>query len=124
MHLKAVNVVYPESLIVVNLNDCHKMDNVEIDRKWREVFLESIAAKGMLNPILVCTEDNLEAELYKICRPRWERVGAKWRVFMGNNRFHWALDNGYTSIDAYELKDCDDYDKFNGVTFLEASQFA
>lgn len=124
MHLKAVNVVYPKSLIVVNLNDCRKMDDVEIDRKWREVFLESIAAKGMLNPILVCTEDSLEAELYKICRPRWERVGAKWRVFMGNNRFHWALDNGYASIDAYELKDCDDYDKFNGVTFLEASQFA
>jgi hypothetical protein len=100
------------------------MDDVEIDRKWREVFLKSIATKGMLNPILVCTEDNLEAELYKICRPRWERVGAKWRVFIGNNRFHWALDNGYTSIDAYELKDCNDYDKFNGVTFLEASQFA
>jgi hypothetical protein len=100
------------------------MDDVEIDRKWREVFLKSIVTKGMLNPILVCTEDNLEAELYKICRPRWERVGVKWRVFIGNNRFHWALDNGYTSIDAYELKDCNDYDKFNSVTFLEASQFA
>jgi len=124
MHLKAKQIVYPDSLIQVSLADCYKMDDVEIDRKWREAFLESIATKGMLNPILVCTEDNLEAELYKICRSRWERVGTKWRVFIGNNRFHWALDNRYTSIDAYELKDCDDYDKFNGVTFLEASQFA
>ena len=124
MHLKAKQIVYPDSLIQVSLADCYKMDDVEIDRKWREAFLESIATKGMLNPILVCTEDNLEAELCKICRSRWERVGTKWRVFIGNNRFHWALDNRYTSIDAYELKDCDDYDKFNGVTFLEASQFA
>jgi len=123
MHLKATQVVYPDSLIRVQLSDCHKMDDVEIDRKWREVFLQSIATKGMLNPILVCTEDNLEAELHKVYRSSWERVGAKWRVFMGNNRYHWALDNNYTSIDAYEIKNCDDYEKFNSVTFLEASEF-
>jgi hypothetical protein len=124
MHLKAKQVIYPESLITVKLSECYKLDEVEVDRKWREVFLQSMAEKGMLNPILVCTEKNLEKELYKICRLPWAKIGAKWRVFMGNNRFHWALDNGYTSIDAYELKTCEDYEKFNSVTFLEASQFA
>jgi hypothetical protein len=124
MHLRAKQIVYPESLIRVNLSDCYKIDDVEIDRKWRDVFLQSMATKGMLNPILVCTEENLEKELYKICRPPWNKVGAKWRVFMGNNRYHWAVDKGYTSIDAYELKDCNDYDKFNSITFLEASEFA
>jgi hypothetical protein len=52
MHLKALQIVYPESLIQVQLNKCHKMDDVEIDRKWRETFLQSIGSKGMLNPIL------------------------------------------------------------------------
>jgi hypothetical protein len=124
MHLHAKQIVYPKSLIKVRVSDCYKIDDVEIDQKWREVFLQSMATKGMLNPILVCTEDNLEADLYKVCYPPWSKVGAKWRVFMGNNRFHWAVANGYTSIDAYEIKNCDDYEKFNSVTFLEASQFA
>jgi len=124
MHLKAKQIVYPESLIKVKLSDCYKIDDVEIDKRWREVFLQSMSDKGMLNPILVCTEDNLVKELYKVCRPPWLRVGAKWRVFIGNNRFHWALENNYTSIDAYELKTCEDYEKFNTATFLEASQFA
>jgi hypothetical protein len=74
MHLKALQIVYPDSLIQVQLSDCYKMDDVEIDRKWRETFLQSISSKGMLNPILICTEDNLESELYKICRPKWEKV--------------------------------------------------
>jgi hypothetical protein len=124
MHLSAKQIVYPESLIQVRLSDCYKIDDVEIDQKWREVFLQSMATKGMLNPILVCTETNLEADLYKVCYPPWAKVGAKWRVFIGNNRYHWALEKGYTSIDAYEIKNCDDYEKFNSATFLEASQFA
>jgi hypothetical protein len=124
MHLSAKQIQYPESLIKVKLLDCYKIDDVEIDRKWREAFLQSMTNKGMLNPILVCTEDSLEKELYKVCRPPWVKVGAKWRVFIGNNRFHWAIDNGYTSIDAYEIKDCNEYEKFNSVTFLEASEFA
>lgn len=96
------------------------MSDVEIDRKWRETFLESIGSKGMFNPILVCTEDTLEKELHKITRQPFVYTGFKWRVFTGNNRFHYALVSGYKKIDAYEIRDCEDWKYLNDITFLEA----
>lgn len=123
MHLKASQIQYPDRLIQVNLADCYKMSEVEIDQKWRRAFLKSIQEKGMLNPILVCTEDKLKDELYRIFREPFEYTGHKWRVFTGNNRFHWAVENKYTSIDAYVVQSCDDWEVLNDDTFLEASQF-
>ena len=123
MHLKASQVKYPDRLIQVKLADCYKMSDVEIDQKWRQHFLKSVEHRGMLNPILVCTESKLEDELHRIFRGPFEYTGHKWRVFTGNNRFHWALDNNYTSIDAYEVQSCDDWKILSEATFLEASQF-
>ena len=120
MHLKASRVLYPDRLIEVNIADCESMSEVEVDKAWRNVFLNSIATKGMLNPILVCTEERLKKDLHKIFRGPFEYTGHKYRVFTGNNRFHFARENGYTSIDAYELKSCKDWDKLNEKTFLEA----
>ena len=123
MHLQARNTIYPDRLIQVRLEDCYKMSEVEIDQVWRREFLNSIQAKGMLNPILVCTEDKLKDELHRIFRGPFEYTGHKWRVFSGNNRFHWAVENKYTSIDAYVVQSCDDWEALNKDTFLEASQF-
>lgn len=123
MHLKALQVKYPDRLIQVKLSDCYKMSDVEIDQKWRQHFLKSVEHKGMLHPILVCTEAKLKDELHRIFRGPFEYTGQKWRVFTGNNRFHWALDNNYTSIDAYEIQSCEDWHLLNEETFLEASQF-
>jgi len=123
MHLHAQRIIYPNRLIQVQLEDCYKMSDVEIDQVWRQSFLKSVSTQGMLNPILVCTEDTLEKELYQIFRGPFEYTGHLWRVFTGNNRFHWALDNNYTTIDAYEITSCEDWHQLNRDTFLEAKQF-
>lgn len=120
MHLKAQRVLYPERLIKVHIADCKSMSDVEVDKNWRKVFLQSIKKKGMLNPILVCTENTLRSTLHEIFRGPFKYSGSKWRVFTGNNRFHYARLSGYSTIDAYEILDCDDWQKLNENTFLEA----
>lgn len=120
MYLKAKNVALPDRRIVVRVDQCSDMSDVEIDKKWRETFLKSIENKGMFHPILVCKEDLLEKELYKITRQPFVYTGYMWRVFTGNNRFHYAKLHGYRLIDAYEIKSCEDWQYLNDLTFLEA----
>lgn len=125
MYLKANQIHFPDRLITINLSDTKNTYELEIEKKWVASLFESIDKKGMLHPILVCKENLLKegGELESIIRSPVTFLGIPWRVVIGNNRYFYAVDRKYKSIDAYEIKTKEDYYLFYEATTLEAHQF-
>jgi hypothetical protein len=123
MHLAATDVHFPDRLIRVDFKETKNLFPQETEVKWIDSLFNSISEKGMKHPILVCSEKNLKDDLHVIIRVPIEYGGYRWRVLVGNNRYAYALANGYTSIDAYEVTSRNDYTRFQNATVLEAHQF-
>jgi hypothetical protein len=122
-HLKATDVKYKDRLISVELNETKNLFPLEQEKKWVDALFKSISEKGMKHPILVCSEKTLKEHLHTLIRVPIEYSYQKWYVVVGNNRYIYAKQNSYKSIDAYELKSLDDYELFHNSTVLEAHQF-
>jgi hypothetical protein len=122
-HLKATEIHFPEDVLQVKLKECRNLFPMETEQKWVDSLFKSLSEKGMKHPILICTEENLKKNLYSLVRVEVKYANDKWKVLVGNNRYHYAIQNNYTLIDAYEIKTLEDYDKFHNATVLEAHQF-
>lgn len=123
-HLKATDVKFPEALVQVTLKETKSLYPKEIEQKWVDALFNSLSEKGMKHPILVCSEKNLKEHLHVVVRGSIEYdSNCKWYVIIGNNRYCYAKEKGYESIDAYELKTVEDYEKYHNSTVLEAHQF-
>lgn len=96
---------------------------METEKKWVDSLFKSLSDKGMKHPILVCTEENLKKNLRSLIRVEVEYLFDKWKVLVGNNRYHYAIANKYDIIDAYEIKSLQDYEKFHNATVMEAHEF-
>lgn len=124
-HLAATKVDFPDRLIKIKMSDTKNTYIMEGEVKWIEALFNSIDTKGMMHPILVCKEEALKdgGDLDTIVKAQVEFFDVPWRVVIGNNRYFYALDRGYKSIDAYEIKTKEDYKLFYEATTLEAHQF-
>jgi len=125
MHLGSLNKEFPDRVLQVKLSDCKNIYDRSEDVRWLESLFNSLDAKGMLNPILVCKESELKEidGVGSVIRRAIDYCGATWYIVCGNNRYEYALSRGYTSIDAYELKSKQEYYDFHGVTELESKYF-
>jgi hypothetical protein len=125
MHLKANQIHFPDRLIKVKLSDTKNTYGIESEQKWLSALFDSIDKRGMLHPILVCKEEALKdgGDLDTLIKAPIEFLNVPWRVVIGNNRYHYALDKKYKSIDAYEIKTKEDYSLLQDTTVLEAHQF-
>ena len=123
MYLQAKEIQFADALIQVKLEECKNLFPMETEQKWVDSLFKSLSEKGMKHPILICTEENLKKNLYSLVRVEVNYANDKWKVLVGNNRYHYAIQNNYTVIDAYEIKTLEDYDKFHNATVLEAHQF-
>lgn len=123
-HLTATEVEFPESVIQVAIEETKNLFPLEIEQKWVDALFKSLSEKGMKHPILVCSEKSLKDHLHVLVRVAIEYEDKyKWYVIVGNNRYLYAKAKGYKTIDAYELKTVNDYDKYHNATVLEAHQF-
>jgi hypothetical protein len=116
--LKAQNK-YPDS-IIVPLSDIYSLNDNLRDSNFQNTFQKSMGLKGMLNPILVSTEEGFKTNTHPFDRrPQPEYVEQMYRCMIGNNRYKYAVDNGYTHIECLVIDDLVTLKNMHRKTFLE-----
>lgn len=119
MRLLRAQNKYPGS-IVVELSDIYSLNDNLDDANFKNVFNKSLSLKGMLNPILLSTEEGFKANTHPFDRrPQPDHVEQSYRCMIGNNRYKYAVDNGYTHIECLVINDLDTLRNMNRKTFLE-----
>ena len=75
----------------------------------------------MLNPILVCTDkDFKQTDIRKFeRRPVPENIKETYRCLIGNNRYKYAKENGYTHIECHIVKTYEEVKKAHLKTQIE-----
>ena len=110
---------YPDS-IIVPLSDIYSLNDNLRDSNFQNTFQKSLALKGMLNPILVSTEEGFKTNTHPFDRrPQPEHVEQMYRCMIGNNRYKYAVDNGYTHIECLVIDDLITLKNMHKKTFLE-----
>ena len=116
--LRAVNK-YPDS-IIVHLSDIYSLNDNLADGSFDATLKKSLSLRGMLNPILLSTEEGFKANTHPFDRrPQPEHVEQMYRCMIGNNRYKYAVDNGYTHIECLVIDDLVTLKNMNRKTFLE-----
>lgn len=98
------------STIVLPLDDINSVnDNIQ-DKAFQDTLKKSLQFKGMLNPILVCSDKDFKQTDIRNFerRPVPEDITEKYRCLIGNNRYKYAKDNGYTHIECHIVKTYDE----------------
>ena len=116
--LRAVNK-YPDS-IIVHLSDIYSLNDNLADGSFDATLKKSLSLRGMLNPILLSTEEGFKANTHPFDRrPQPEHVEQMYRCMIGNNRYKYAVENGYTHIECLVIDDLVTLKNMNRKTFLE-----
>ena len=108
--LSCVNTLY--DTLIIALDDIHSVNDNLQDKAFESKLTYSITTKGMLHPLLVCTDEDFNTtDIRKFeRRPVPEKISETYRCLIGNNRYKLAQANGYTHIkcllidDPHELK--------------------
>ena len=110
---------YPDS-IIVHLDDIYSLNDNLRDSNFQNTFQKSMSLKGMLNPILLSTEEGFKTNTHPFDRrPQPEHVDQMYRCMIGNNRYKYAVDNGYTHIECLVIDDLITLKNMHRKTFLE-----
>lgn len=107
--------------VIIALKDINSVrDNIE-DKAFDNTLTKSILIKGMLNPILVCSDkDFKQTDISRFeRRPVPEDITETYRCLIGNNRYRYALENGYTHIECHIVKTFDQVKKAHSLTQIE-----
>jgi hypothetical protein len=116
--LRAVNK-YSDSAIIA-LADIYSLNDNLRDSNFQNTFQKSLNMKGMLNPILVSTEQGFKTNTHPFDRrPQPEHIEQMYRCMIGNNRYKYAVDNGYTHIECLIIDDLITLKAMHNKTFLE-----
>lgn len=105
---------------IIHLDDIYSLNDNLQDKAFDKIFCRSLETKGMLNPILVSTEEGFKSSTRPFDRrPQPEHVEQSYRCLIGNNRYKYAVDNGYTHIECLVIDDIDELKAMHRKTFLE-----
>ena len=101
-----------------NINSVN--DNLN-DIAFDKILHTSIENKGMLNPLLVCTDKDFKTtDIRKFeRRPVPEEITEEYRCLIGNNRYKYAINNGYTHIECHIVSTFDEVKKAHQMTQIE-----
>jgi hypothetical protein len=106
---------------VIALADIHSVNDNLQDHAFDKTLKKSLEMKGMLNPILVCTDkDFKQTDIRRFeRRPVPENIEQKYRCLIGNNRYKFAVENGYTHIECHLVKTFEEVKKAHLLTQIE-----
>ena len=92
--------------IVLPLDNINSVNDNLQDHAFENTLKKSIELKGMLHPILVCLDkDFKQTDISKFeRRPVPQDINEKYRCLIGNNRYKFAVENGYTHIECHLVK--------------------
>ena len=106
---------------IVALSDIHSVaDNLQ-DKAFDDTLKKSLSIRGMLNPILICTDKDFKQTDIKRFerRPVPEEITQTYRCLIGNNRYKYAVENGYTHIECHVVTTFDEVKKAHLLTQIE-----
>ena len=110
---------------VFSLTDVYwKLDECALlDWKFREALSKSLNEQGMLWPPIVWKQETFLVYLQESKRrhdpSKAIDIDLDYRVAIGNNRFHYAEQNGYTHIECVIAKVWQDRDSILDQTLME-----
>ena len=110
--------------VVLPLDDINSFNDNLQDRAFESKLKYSITTKGMLNPLLVCTDEDFNTtDIRKFeRRPVPEKISETYRCLIGNNRYKLAKEHGYTHIECLIVKTFDDVKKAHDKTQIAPSK--
>ena len=107
--------------VIISLSDIHSVRDDVQDIVFEETLQKSLDTKGMLNPILVCTDvDFKQSDIQSFeRRPVPEDIYQTYRCLIGNNRYSYAVQSGYTHIECLLVRTLDEVKKAHQQTKIE-----
>ena len=107
--------------VIISLANINSVNDNLNDLAFEKTLEKSIESKGMLNPILVCTDkDFKQTDISNFeRRPVPEDIKEKYRCLIGNNRYKFALENNYTHIECHIVKTYDEVKRAHHKTQIE-----
>lgn len=107
-----------EIIPLYNINSVN--DNLN-DKAFDNILRKSIESKGMLHPILVCTDSDFKTtDISKFeRRPVPEDITETYRCLIGNNRYKYAIENNYTHIECHIVSTFDEVKQAHQMTQIE-----
>ena len=107
--------------VILELKDIYSLKDDIKDSVFDYTLKKSLETKGMLNPILVCTdEDFSQTDISNFeRRPVLKSITETYRCLIGNNRYKYAVDNNYTHIECLVVKTFDEVKKAHLNTQIE-----
>ena len=106
---------------LIALSDIYSLKDDIKDTVFDATLKKSLEMKGMLYPILVCTDyDFKQTDIRNFeRRPIEEDIEQKYRCLIGNNRYAYAVANGYTHIECLIVKTYNEAKKAHLQTQIE-----
>jgi len=107
--------------IIIPLYNINSVNDNLKDLAFENTLTKSIERKGMLNPLLVCTDKDFKStDIGKFeRRPVPENITEEYRCLIGNNRYKYAVENGYTHIECHIVSTFDEVKKAHQMTQIE-----
>lgn len=107
--------------VIIPLENINSVNDNLQDKAFDKILSNSLQTKGMLNPILVCTDkDFKQTDIRKFeRRPVPENIKETYRCLIGNNRYKYAKENGYTHIECHIVKTYEEVKKAHLKTQIE-----
>jgi hypothetical protein len=107
--------------IILPLDNINSVSDNRHDPVFDATLKKSLELKGMIHPILVCTDkDFKQTDIRRFeRRPVPEQIEERYRCLIGNNRYKFALDNGYTHIECHVVKTFEEVKRAHRKTEIE-----
>lgn len=112
---------YKHRTLVLPLSDIYSLNDNLQDKAFDKALSNSLKFKGMLNPILVCTEEVFKTSDIRSFerRPVEEKISQNYRCLIGNNRYKYALESGYTHIECLVVSSLREIKQLHNETQIE-----
>jgi len=103
------------------LTDINSVPDSIKDVAFSTKLKTSLELKGMLNPLLVCTDKDFKSTDIRSFerRPVPETITETYRCLIGNNRYRYAVENGYTHVECHIVKTYDEVKAAHRKTQIE-----
>lgn len=107
--------------IIVPLDNINSLNDNLGDKAFDTILKKSLELKGMLNPLLICTDEDFKTTDIRRFerRPVSEHITEDYRCLIGNNRYKYAVENGYTHIECHVVRTYDEVKKAHLDTQIE-----
>lgn len=107
--------------VIVPLDNINSLNDNLGDKAFDTILKRSLEIKGMLNPLLICTDEDFKTTDIRRFerRPVPENITEDYRCLIGNNRYKYAVENGYTHIECHVVRTYDEVKKAHLETQIE-----